>query len=93
MPVEININMKILPTRPTRNIVLNFKNQQARDKFKEVTTNTLEFTKCFESLQPLQEQCDIWKQLLESYCKKTFPKIRIKSKQVRPSAADKIIIE
>ena len=40
VPIEININMKILPTRPTQNIFLNFKNKQARETFTELTTNT-----------------------------------------------------
>ena len=44
-------------------------------------------------MQPLQEQCKIWKQTLESYCKKTFPKIRIKSIGLKPSVADKVILE
>ena len=74
VPLEINIDMKIVPTKPTRNIVLNLKNYQAREIFKELTTHTEEFTKCFETLQPLQEQCETWKETLESYCKKTFKK-------------------
>ena len=93
VPLEINIDMKIVPTKPTRNIVLNFKNYQAREIFKELTTHTEEFTKCFETLKPLQEQCETWKETLESYCKKTFPKIRIKPKGIKPSAADKLILE
>ena len=42
-------------------------------------------------MQTLQEQCDQWKTNFESYCKKAFPKIRIRPKKSKVSEADKLI--
>ena len=44
-------------------------------------------------MQSLQLQCDEWKETLISYCKKAFPKIRVRTCKLRSSAADKSIKE
>ena len=93
MVIEINLNIKIPPTRPTRVTIYNFNDQQARDNFKSLTSETCRFTECFKSLQPLQVQCEDWKQTLSAYCKKAFPVIRVRAKQLKPSAADHLIGE
>ena len=33
VPLHINLNFKIIPTRPTRIMLYNFKNEQGRDTF------------------------------------------------------------
>ena len=43
-------------------------------------------------MQSLQVQCETWKHTLMSYCKKTFPKIRVRRK-TKPSAADTLVKE
>ena len=78
VPVQMNLNIKIIPTRPTRVSLYDFKNEQGRQSFKHLTSNTNSFSKCFESMQPLQVQRENWKQTLESYCQKAFPKIRVR---------------
>ena len=88
--IQMNLNIKIIPTRPTRESLYNFKNEEGRKTFKDLTSNTNSFTECFKSMQPLQVQCENWKNVLESYCWKAFPKIRIR-KHSKPSESDKLV--
>ena len=91
MTVELDLDLKIIPTQPTRSILYNFKNEEARSLFKNLTSKSKEFTKCFDTVQTLPEQCDRWKKTLESYCKKSFPKIRIRPRVSQLSEATKLI--
>ena len=91
VPMELNIDLKMLPTRPTRVTMFNFKNGQGRERFKQLTTDTTEFTECFISMQPLQDQCDKRHKTVMSYCQNLFPKIRVRTKRAKRSAADKLI--
>ena len=61
--------------------------------FSKLTSNTNQFTNCLNSLQPLQEQCDNWKNILESYCKQAFPVIWLRQNKIQFSLADKLIKE
>ena len=92
MPLQINLNIKKIPTRPTRVTLLNLKNEHGRETFKNLTSNSNIFSKCFESIHPLQVQCDIWKHTLMTYCQQAFPKIRVRRK-IKPSAADSFVKE
>ena len=71
--------------------MFNFKSDQGREYFRKLTSDTTEFTECFVSMQPLQDQCEEWQKTVISYCKKSFPKIRVRTKKVQKSAADKLI--
>ena len=44
-----------------------FKNIEGQKKFKIITSETNEFTECFENLQPLSEQVKTWRETLETY--------------------------
>ena len=44
-------------------------------------------------MQPLHLLCENWKDTLNSYCKKSFPKIRVRTRKVRPSGAENAIYE
>ena len=91
MFLELNLDLKVLPTRPTRNIVYNFKCEQGMRIFKELTTSTSEFTECFTSMQPLQIQSEKWRSVLKSYCEKSFPKVRVRTRKLKRSEADSLI--
>ena len=91
VPMEINLNLKIIPTRPTRVVVYNFKDETARQVFKNSTTFTQEFTGSLQSADSLQDQCENWKKLLEKHCEKSFPRIRIRSKKINKSKADDLM--
>ena len=91
MTIELNLDLKIIPKQPTRKVVYDYKNEHGRSLFKKLTSDTKTFTRCFENVQPLQYQCDKWKNSLESYCNKAFPKIRIRPRKSQSSKADKLI--
>ena len=91
MLLEMHLDLKVIPTKPTRTILYNFKSEQGRKIFKELTTITSDFTNCFESRQPLQFQCEEWKNLLQSYCKKSFQKIRVRIRRNVTSSVDLLI--
>ena len=93
VPLEININLKLLPTKPIRSVKFNFRNELGREKFQELTSLTNDFTDCLESMQPLQLQFEQWEKILMTYCEKSFPKIRVRIRKIRKTAADNIIQE
>ena len=91
VPIELDLDIKVIPTRPARETIYNFKNLKGREMFQNLTTETKDFTHIFDSMEPLLVQCEQWKLKLESYCKKSFPKLRITRKTCKPSESDKFI--
>ena len=91
VPIEMELDIKILPTRPTRETIYNFKNLRGREIFRNLTTKTNDFTDIFSSMEPLLEQCEKWKIMLDSYCKRSFPRLRVTQRKGKPSEADKFI--
>ena len=76
----MDINLQIKTEKPVRKEIFNFKNKEAQEVFKNNTTNTDDFTKCFEDDLPFEAQIDNWRKVLKSHCHKAFKLIRIKSK-------------
>ena len=89
--MELNIDLKIWPTRPKRVTVFNLKSDQGKQYFIKLKTDRTEFTDCFVSMQPQQNQCEDWQKTVISYCKQSFPKIRVWTGKFRKSEADKPI--
>ena len=87
----MNLDLKIVPTKPTRNIVFNFKSEQGRQIFKELTISTSDFKEYFTSMQPLQIQSEKWRSTFKSYCEKAFRKVRVRTKKLKRSEADSLI--
>ena len=74
--------------KPERKEIYDFKNEEGHLRFKKVTSETDEFSKCFENDSPLIEQIDDWQNVLKSSFKKSFRKIRIKKKKFIPLKKD-----
>ena len=89
--LEMDLDFKFIPTKPTRTILFNFKSEQGRILFRKLTTETNDFTSCFLFMQPLQIQCAKWNNLLQSYCHKSVPKIRVRSRKTVKTVADELI--
>ena len=53
MLIEMNLNLKLVPTKQTRNIIFNYKSEQGRQLFQELTSSTKDITNCFNSMQSL----------------------------------------
>ena len=71
--------------------VFNFKDKHAQEIFKEITSDTGAFTNCFKYMQPLLKQAKRWMDTVKAHCKKAFQLIRIKTHNIKPSGANKLI--
>ena len=47
-------------------------------------TNTKQFSECFQSNLPFEDQIKQWRQVLNSHCQEAFKKIRIKRRKDKP---------
>ena len=77
----IDLDLEMENMKKERVEIFDFKKKQSQEKFKEITSNTTKFTRCFDSKLPLHIQIQNWRQLLNSSCKEAFTKIRIKQKK------------
>ena len=69
----------------------NFEDKESQHQFKINTSETTIFTDCFENLQPVCQQSEQWLSHVKAHVKKAFKKIRIKSRKIKPSPADRLI--
>ena len=76
----LKMNLNILPQKPHRVELFDFQNEDGQKMFKRKTSETNDFTDCFQNLLPLQEQCENWHATLKSYCAKSYKIIRIRNK-------------
>ena len=77
----LDINLKVNPLKPVRKEIYNFKCKQSQEVFKEITSNTEEFSNCFEDNNSFFDQIDNWRKVLQAKCQKAFKKIRITNKK------------
>ena len=90
----MDLSLKITTEKPKRVEVWNFKNKEAQSKFKIQTSETDEFSSCFDNDLPILQQIENWKLIFESHCRKAFKKVRITKKRSMkklPSAVSKLI--
>ena len=81
----MDLNLKIIREKPIRREIYHFKDLKGQAEFKRLTSETQEFTKCFENGLSLQKQIELWQQVLKNVCKKAFKKIRVtKQKRSKP---------
>ena len=81
----MDVKIEVETEKPERTEVFNFKDKDAQQTFKEVTTETQEFTDCFNTNLTLMKQIENWRNVLKACCSRSFKKIRIsKKKHVKP---------
>ena len=90
-PLVMEVKLEANPAKKVRTEIHNFEDNDSQLKFKESTSNTDAFTDCFQSLQPVLKQSDKWLQVVKTYINKSFKKIRIRPRRIRPSPADRLI--
>ena len=73
-----------------RTEVYRLRNPDELQVFKEVTTNTNKFTKCFEVGDDIKVQGKKWMKLLQNSIKQTFTKIRIRKNYKKDETQEKI---
>ena len=79
-PLTLEIMLDFSSFKPERIEIFLFKNKDSQMKFKNLTSNTNEFTRCFEDDSPFETQAAKWRKLLNSFFHKSFKKVRITNK-------------
>ena len=77
----MDLNLKVKTEKPKRVEVWNFKNKEAQNNFRIQTSETKEFSSCFDNNLPVLEQIKLWKQVFDKYCRKSFKKVRLTKKK------------
>ena len=79
----IDLDMEIISQKPERREIFNFKEKEGQLKFKTITSETNDFSACFENDLSLQQQIKLWQETLKAHCQKAFKKIRIRKNNVK----------
>ena len=81
----MDVKLTLMPQKPIRRELFNFKDIAAQQRFKNLTSKTKDFTSCFVDKLPLMKQIDNWRKVLKSSFRKSFKKIRIKNQlKIKP---------
>ena len=80
----LDLNLKVEREKPERIEIYDFKNIDGQKMFKKLTTDTKQFTDCFNNMHPLSQQIKMWRKTLETFCQRAFRKIRIRKRSMKP---------
>ena len=80
----LDMDLEITKEKPERQEIFNFKDKKSQEEFKINTTETNEFTACFNGEKSLSDKIENWRKVLISHCTKAFKKIRIRDKKMKP---------
>ena len=69
--------------KPERIEIFQFKNKNSQAEFKKLTSNTTDFSSCFENDLAFEDQAKNWKRVLKDYFFKAFKKVSKKLKTQR----------
>ena len=86
----IDLNLKIFTEKPKRQEVWNFKNKEAQINFRIGTSETKDFTSCFQNELSLRKQIENWRGILNRNIKDNFKKVRILKKQKKDVCNSKL---
>ena len=92
-PLLMEVQLKFPPTKKVPVKVFNFKDKHSQKIFREITSETKAFTNCFINVQLVLKQTERWINTLKTHCKKVFKIIRIRTRNIKPSGADKLITQ
>ena len=79
--VQLHVNLKFDIKKPQRTEAYNYKSDDCRKYFKYITTDTTEFTHCFESNEGFQTQINKWEHTIKNHIVEAFPKIRSRKRK------------
>jgi hypothetical protein len=66
----MDVNLNVLTEKPVRRELYNLKNREAQESFKQATSETNEFTSCFNNHLPVLNQVENWRKVLKFHCSK-----------------------
>ena len=75
--IIVNLNLKEPNQIVERKTIFNFRNSEGLKAFRDITTFTNKFSKCFYKNTPFNQQCKRWSKLVKSSIVECFKKIRI----------------
>ena len=79
---EFSLNVVNNPVTIVRKEIFNFRDENACENFKVLTTNTSKLTKCFEDKEEdINKQVKRWSKHLKNMFHQTFSKIRLGKKR------------
>ena len=90
-PLVLDVMLEVPPTKKQKIEILDYKDINSQMKFHEITSKTDIFTDSIDSMQSVSEQGNSWLRNLKAHCKRAFKTIRIRSQQIKPSKADRLI--
>ena len=77
----MDVKFEVITEKPVRKEIWNLKCPESQKALKKQTSETKEFSNCFQNELPLITQMEKWKNVLNENIKLTFKKIRIKNSQ------------
>ena len=80
-PLFLYLNLQFSRLRNERIEIFQFRNKESQQLFKTLTSNTSDFTNCFNNELSFEEQSTRWREVLDGFFHKAFKKIRITNKQ------------
>ena len=88
----LEVNLQFSNLKPERIEIFQFKNRNSQLEFKQLTTNTTDFSNCFKNELEFEDQANQWKRVLKNYFYKAFKKVRVTNKQkVKKSEIDVLL--
>ena len=91
LPLKMNVDLQAFPCKKEKKEMLNFKDEEGQNIFRDITTNTSSFTDCFTNEHKVSKEAEEWMTVLKTHAKKSFKTIRIQPRKIKPSEADKLI--
>ena len=77
----MDLNLKVITEKPKRREIWNFKNKEAQKKFRTLTTETKEFSRCFDNNLSVLEQINEWRTVFNLNVSNAFRKVRVTRKR------------
>ena len=77
---KLEMNLVFSPIKQERIEMFQFKNRESQLEFKRLTSNTKDFSNCFNNEMDFEAQADKWRKVLNSYFHRAFKKVRISNK-------------
>ena len=92
-PIFLYLDLLFSKIKNERLEIYQFKNTESQQIFKSLTSNTIDFTNCFDNELPFEEQATQWRKVLNNFFQKSFKKIRISNKPKKKMTELNIMME
>ena len=87
----LEVNLEFSSVKPERMEIFQFKNLESQALFKKLTSNTTEFSSCFQDETDFVDQANKWRKVLNNYFHKSFKKVRITNKKQKKTGINDLM--